>query len=103
MGYTVFFSWQSDRPSREGRHLIEMALEEAAKRIAGDSTIDEPLRELSVDKDTKNVPGSPRIFETILSKIDGASVFVADLTFCGNRAGGHRFQTQMCLSNTAMP
>lgn len=88
MGYTVFFSWQSDRPPREGRNLIEKALEEAAKRIAADSNIDEPLRELSVDKDTKNVPGSPRIFETILSKIEDASVFVADLTFCGNRVGG---------------
>jgi hypothetical protein len=88
MGYTVFFSWQSDRSSREGRSLIEKALEEAVKRIAADSNIDEPLRELYVDKDTKNVPGSPRIFETILSKIEDASVFVADLTFCGNRAGG---------------
>lgn len=88
MGYTVFFSWQSDRPSREGRSLIETALEDAVKRIAADASIDEPYRELSVDKDTKNVPGSPRIFETILSKIEQASAFVADLTYCGNRVEG---------------
>jgi hypothetical protein len=88
MGYKVFFSWQSDRPSREGRNLAGRALEEAAKRIAADSNIDEPFRELSVDKDTKNVPCPPRIFETILSKIEGASAFVADLTFCGSREGG---------------
>ena len=88
MSYTVFFSWQSDRPSREGRNFIEAALEEAVKRVAADSSVDEPYRELSVDKDTKNVSGSPRIFETILLKIDQAAAFVADLTFCGNRAEG---------------
>ena len=68
--------------------MIESALENAVKRIAEDASIDEPYRELSVDKDTKNVPGSPRIFETILSKIEQASAFVADLTYCGNRVEG---------------
>jgi hypothetical protein len=63
-------------------------LEDAVKRIAADSSVDEPYRELSVDKDTKEVPGSPRIFETILSKIEEASAFVADLTYCGNRVEG---------------
>jgi hypothetical protein len=84
MSATVFFSWQSDRPSREGRNLIEKALETAVARIAGDMKVEEAVREgLRVDKDTKDVPGSPPIFQTILRKIDNASVFVADLTMCG--------------------
>jgi hypothetical protein len=89
MGRTVFFSWQSNRSSREGRNLIERALEIAVTRIASDMTVEEALREgLTVDKDTKNVPGSPPIFQTILRKIDEASVFVADLTICGTCCDG---------------
>jgi hypothetical protein len=86
---TVFFSWQSDRPPREGRNLVEKALGTAVARIAGDLDLEEAVRDgLTVDKDTKDVPGSPPIFQTILAKIDRASVFVADLTFCGERCRG---------------
>jgi hypothetical protein len=86
MNHTVFFSWQSDRSKKEGRYLIETALETAVKRISQDANIEEAVREsITVDRDTRGVPGSPRIFETILAKIDQASVFVADLTFCGTR------------------
>ncbi len=89
MSRTVFFSWQSDRSTAEGRNLIEKALDMAVANIANDLTVEEAVREgLRVDKDTKGVPGSPPIFETILDKIDKASVFVADLTFCGTRSDG---------------
>jgi hypothetical protein len=89
MSHTVFFSWQSDRRTREGRNFIEKALQMAVARIAGDLQVEEAVRDgLKVDKDTTGVPGSPPIFQTILSKIDRASVFLADLTFCGARSGG---------------
>ena len=89
MGRTVFYSWQSDRPPREGRNLIEKALQTAVARIAEDTTVEEAIREdLAVDKDTQGVPGSPPLFPTILNKIDKASVFVADLTICGTRSNG---------------
>ncbi len=86
MSHTVFYSWQSDRSTKEGRNLIERALAIAVKRIAGDMELDPSLREeLVLDKDTQGIPGSPPIFQTILAKIDAASIFVADLTFCGSR------------------
>jgi hypothetical protein len=88
MTYTVFYSWQSDTSSKDGRNFIEHALGDAIKRILADSEIEEADRDLALDKDTKGVPGSPRIFETILSKIDRASALVADLTFCCTRPGG---------------
>jgi hypothetical protein len=89
LGHTVFYSWQSDRPTREGRNFIERALQAAVTRIAEDMQVEEAVRDgLEVDRDTKDVPGSPPIFQTILSKIDRASVFVADLTFCGVRCDG---------------
>ncbi|SFS07679.1 hypothetical protein SAMN05421771_1372 [Granulicella pectinivorans] len=45
---------------------------------------------LEADRDTKGVPGSPPIFETILSKIKAAEIFVADLTFIGKRDNDNR-------------
>lgn len=89
MSRTVFFSWQSDTSSREGRNLIEKALEAAVSKIADNAELEEAVREgLQVDKDTKGVPGSPPIFATILEKIDRAAVFVADLTFVGKCSDG---------------
>lgn len=88
MPNTVFFSWQADTPTREGRNFIERALECAVARISADTTVEEAQRELEVDRDTKGVPGSPPIVETIFGKIDGAAVFLPDLTFIGKRPDG---------------
>jgi hypothetical protein len=89
MKYSVFFSWQADRPAKEGRSFIERALKAAVKNIANDTSIEEAIREdLMVDKDTKGVPGHPAIFNTILEKISDATIFVPDLTFVGDRCNG---------------
>lgn len=83
---SVFYSWQSDiSPGAACRSLIEGALNESAKRVAGDSTLDvEPV----IDRDTANVPGAPDIGTTILAKIESAAVFVADVTIVGRTDSG---------------
>lgn len=88
MSSTVFFSWQADTPTRGGRNFVERALHQAAGRISDDTTIEDAIRELTVDRDTKGIPGSPPIVETIFRKIDKAAVFVPDLTFVSYRADG---------------
>ena len=90
MPITVFFSWQADTETKVGRNFIERALERAAVRIGGDANVEEAVRDLSVDRDTKDVPGSPPIVDTIFRKIDDAAVFVPDLTFVGDRLDGRR-------------
>ena len=67
---TIFYSWQSDRPTGTCRNFIERALQSAVDRLRADTEIEPSLREdLEVDRDTKNVPGSPAIFDTIMAKI----------------------------------
>ncbi len=88
MALKIFFSWQSDTPSKEGRNLILRALETALASIAIDLNIEEALRELEVDRDTLDVPGTPPIVDTIFSKIENASIFIPDLTFVGTRTDG---------------
>jgi hypothetical protein len=74
---SVFYSWQSDLPNAVNRRLIGSVLEDVAKAVRRDDTIEvEP----TIDRDTLGLPGAPDIGATILAKIDRASAFVADVS-----------------------
>jgi hypothetical protein len=88
MPHHIFFSWQSDLPNHVGRSFIEGCLERAIGIVQADADIDPADREMAVDRDTLDVPGSPPIMETIFGKIERASVFLADLTYVAERFGG---------------
>lgn len=72
---TIFWSWQSDLDARVTRNIIRDALAAAIDDLHAD--LDERHEMTS---DTQGVAGSPDIVATILEKIDGATVFVADVT-----------------------
>ena len=89
MPTTVFYSWQSDRPEKDCRYFIEDAIKAALKALARDAELQNALREpVTFDKDTMDEPGFVKIFETILEKIEKATVFVTDLTFVATRPKG---------------
>lgn len=73
--YTVFFSWQSDIENKFNRNFIEDALEKAIKKINEEKNIN-----LVLDKDTANRTGSPDIVNSILEKIDNATMIVSDVS-----------------------
>ena len=84
----VFYSWQSDRSNKTNRGFIEDALAQAIRNLGRErNEIYAPLRDLELDKDTKGIPGSPPVADTIFRKIEECSVFVPDLTFCGLTEG----------------
>jgi hypothetical protein len=86
---TIFFSWQADRSTSVCRNVIDRALEAAVNRLRADIDIEMPDRDsLEVDRDTRNVAGTPAVFDTIMEKITSASIFVPDLTFVGQRVDG---------------
>ncbi len=72
---TVFYSWQMDRPSKLCRDFIGRALEEAVVLLAAERI------SLHIDSDTKDVPGTPAITDTILGKIRDCDLFLADMTY----------------------
>ncbi|WFU04495.1 hypothetical protein QA648_27320 (plasmid) [Rhizobium sp. CB3171] len=77
----VFWSWQSDTPGKTGRHFVRQALEDAVARLNTPKNIEEPLeREVELDHDRKNVPGSPDLAALIFGKIESSDVVVADVT-----------------------
>jgi hypothetical protein len=79
----VFWSWQSDTPAKIGRDFVRDALEIAISELKQTPDIDEALRGAYLDHDWKGVSGSPSLVDTILSKIEAASVFIADVTPVG--------------------
>ena len=86
--FKIFYAWQSDRPAKLCRTLIQRALDDARKQVKDGQTIDvEPRIQIEIDQDTQGVPGSPHVAETIFEKIQECDAFIADLTFTGCRKG----------------
>ncbi|MBZ4336647.1 nucleotide-binding protein [Corallococcus sp. AS-1-12] len=71
----VFWSWQSDSDASVNRNFIEDCLERAVKKISKSRGL-----LITVDRDTKDVGGTPSIAETILRKIRSSDLFVFDAT-----------------------
>jgi len=88
MSKTIFFSWQLDTPGRCGRSFLKEVLEEVCVELAEEAIVNEALRDVEFDSDTRGVAGQPPVAETILKKIDAASVFIGDVTFTGKRVDG---------------
>ena len=76
MPVKIFYSWQSDQ--RKNRAFIRSAIDAAIKELRQDATLAEADRDIVADQDTRGIPGSPAIAETILTKIENADVFVAE-------------------------
>ncbi|HEY6468129.1 MAG TPA: hypothetical protein VIY69_19170 [Candidatus Acidoferrales bacterium] len=82
---TIFYAWQSDTPEEFNRHLIRISLDEAAKRISADASLNV---EIVIDAGTEGVLGQPPVTDTILRKISDCDIFVPDLTFVARTEGG---------------
>jgi hypothetical protein len=89
MTYNIFYSWQSDIHPEINRYFIEKALNKAILNLSEDFELDEAIRqELALDQDTRGVPGTPPVTDTIFSKIQNSAIYVADLTFVGKSNKG---------------
>ena len=83
MALQVFYSWQSDHPSKVGKDFIRIALEDAAARTKASRGID-----VVIDSDTQGIPGTPPVNDTILEKIHACDVFVADVSIMAQTTEG---------------
>lgn len=73
--HAVFYSWQSDRLTSINRNFIENCILKAISKLNAEL----PYK-LFLDKDTRNVPGSPNIPDVIANKIDNSFCFIGDVT-----------------------
>lgn len=84
----IFYSWQSDLPSKTNKNFIEDCLERAIKKLNATAIVEEAKRDddfgdsarLQLDRDTKGVPGTPDVAATIFEKIANSDIFVGDVS-----------------------
>lgn len=81
-GAKIFYSWQSDLPAKSNRYFIQNALGKAIKALKREK-VD---LEVELDRDTKDLPGSPNIIHAILAKISESKVFVADISLINSNS-----------------
>jgi hypothetical protein len=84
----IFWSWQSDTPGKIGRFLVRDALNDAIEKLRADNHVEDAPRDVHLDHDVKDVPGSPDLVRTVLAKIEKSEVVVADVTIVGKTAEG---------------
>lgn len=84
MARTVFYSWQSDTDENTNHYFIRDAIKDALAEI--NKALPEEQR-FRIDHDTRDVPGTPDIYATILKKIEECSIFMADVSFVGKSPG----------------
>lgn len=86
MEVSIFYSWQSDLANSKNRGFIQDCIEKAVKKI-----IREKIHlEIAVDRDTKGVTGTPDIASSIFSKIDTATIFIADISIINSEEAGRK-------------
>jgi len=73
----VFWSWQSDRPSKVNRSFLKAVIVKAIDSAADELGLEERPE---IDHDVQGTAGIVSIPETILEKIDEAAIFVGDIT-----------------------
>lgn len=85
MKKTIFYSWQSDLPNTTNRNFIGNAISCAVKDIKSEFVV-----ELSIDKDTSGVVGTPEIVNTIFQKIKQSTIFIADISIINMNFNGRK-------------
>lgn len=88
MKYIIFYSWQSDLPNNTNRGFLESVMNTAIQDFKNNNRYE---LDPSIDRDTKNIPGSPNITQAIIDKIRTSDAFVADISIVtGDKGKGQR-------------
>lgn len=77
MKISIFYSWQSWTDQKNNRYFIQKAIEQSLSELKKDFEFDV---ECALDRDTKDLPGTPAIADSILDKINNSKLFICDLT-----------------------
>ncbi|MGP8201085.1 MAG: hypothetical protein ACLQU4_16460 [Limisphaerales bacterium] len=80
MGYTIFYSWQSDMHGACNRTFIGGALKAAADLLCLNATVVESPR---IDSGMDGISGTPEVASIMFQKIRESGLFVGDVTLTG--------------------
>ena len=83
MGYSIFYSWQSDAPGDCNRAFIRQALDEAVASLAPGATVEDSPR---VESGMDGIAGTPEVATIMFTRIKKSAVFLGDMTLVGTIA-----------------
>lgn len=87
MKRTIFYSWQSDLPNKSNRGFIESCIEKTIKDISKTTSFS---LELNIDRDTKEIIGTPDIVDSIFAKISKSKIFIADISIINSTSNSRK-------------
>lgn len=71
--FNIFFSWQSD--IKDNKNIIRKGIKDACQKLKQSNGYD-----INIDEATRNIPGAPKIEDSIKDKINSCDIFIADIT-----------------------
>ncbi len=80
MDFRIFYSWQTNTDAKYNRSFILSCIEGAVKKVKQSLQLKDSELQLVIDRDTKNIPGSPEIMNTIRDKINNSDIFIGDVS-----------------------
>lgn len=80
MKLSIFYAWQSDLPNNTNRYFIEDIIKKSINQINKEDNVISYL-----DRDTKDLFGSPDIKESIFTKINHCKIFICDISLIDNK------------------
>lgn len=99
MNYGIFYSWQTDTPSKENRHFIRAALENAISKLQeAPEVVDAPR----VESGMEGVSGTPEVATVMFEKIMESSLFLGDVSLTGLATRTDEAKRRMPNSNVIL-
>src|SRR5260370_1195565 len=80
MGYSIFYSWQSDSPLETNKDFIRRAIDSAKDLLSVDATVVDSPR---VEAGMEGVSGTPEVATILFERIKKSAIFIVDMTLVG--------------------
>jgi len=81
VGFSIFYSWQSDAPGECNRTFIRKALDASVASLSSGATVEDSPR---VESGMEGIAGTPEVATVMFTRIKRSAVFLGDMTLVGS-------------------
>jgi hypothetical protein len=81
VGFSIFYSWQSDSPGDCNRTFIRTALDAAAASLSSGVAVEDSPR---VESGMEGIAGTPEVATIMFARIKKCAIFLGDMTLVGS-------------------
>jgi hypothetical protein len=81
VGFSIFYSWQSDAPGDCNRTFIRKALDVAVSSLSVGAAVEDSPR---VESGMEGIAGTPEVATVMFTRIKRSAIFIGDMTLVGS-------------------